>query len=219
MDTRLNFHHSVEELQQVLLRMGALVEESISKAIESLATLDEKLAITTVNQDDVIDELMLEVEERCLRLIALQQPMASDLRIIGMALKIATDLERISDHAVDIAKISIRLSGEELIKPLEDIPRMAMLVRNMLQESLLSYMELNIHRAAALAEKDDEVDKLYSHLMNDIIGLMSSDFQRNRQLSHLMFVAHYLERVADHATNIGEGVIYMVTGKRKDLNV
>ncbi|WP_240418875.1 phosphate signaling complex protein PhoU [Paenibacillus periandrae] len=219
MDTRHNFHHSVEELQKVLLKMGTLVEDSISKAIESLATLDEKLAVTTVNQDDVIDDLMLEVEERCLRLIALQQPMASDLRIIGMALKIATDLERISDHAVDIAKISIRLSGEELIKPLEDIPRMAMLVRNMLQESLLSYMELDIHRASALAEKDDEIDKLYSALMNEIIALMSSDFQRNRQLSHLMFVAHYLERVADHATNIGEGVIYMVTGKRKDLNV
>jgi phosphate transport system protein len=219
MDTRLNFHQSVEELQKILSKMGTLVEESISKAIESLATLDEKLAIATVNQDDIIDDLMLEVEERCLRLIALQQPMASDLRIIGMALKIATDLERISDHAVDIAKISIRMSGEELIKPLEDIPRMAVMVRSMLQESLLSYTELNIHRAAALAERDDEVDKLYSTLMTEIIGLMSNDIQRNRQLSHLMFVAHYLERVADHATNIGEGVIYMVTGKRKDLNV
>jgi phosphate transport system protein len=219
MDTRLNFHQSVEELQKVLSRMGNLVEESISKAIESLATLDEKLARTTVNSDDIIDDLMLEVEERCLRLIALQQPMASDLRIIGMALKIATDLERISDHAVDIAKISIRMSGEELIKPLEDIPRMAVMVRSMLQESLLSYTELNIHRAAALAEKDDEVDKLYSTLMSEIIGLMSNDIQRNRQLSHLMFVAHYLERVADHSTNIGEGVIYMVTGKRKDLNI
>ncbi|WP_282936896.1 phosphate signaling complex protein PhoU [Paenibacillus sp. RC67] len=219
MDTRTSFHQNVDELQQSLLKMGSLVEESISNAVDALAKLDEKLAKKIVVEDDIIDGMMLEIEERCLRLIALQQPMASDLRIIGTALKIATDLERISDHAVDIAKIAIRLSGEELIKPLEDIPHMAVLVRDMLHESLLSYTERNIHRAAALAEKDDEVDKLYSNLMNEIIGMMNSEFARNRQLSHLMFVAHYLERVADHCTNIGEGVIYIVTGKRKDLNI
>ncbi|MFE5318886.1 phosphate signaling complex protein PhoU [Paenibacillus sp. NPDC056579] len=219
MDTRSNFHQNVDELQQLLVKMGTLVEESISQAVDALARLDEKLARQIVTEDDIIDEMMLDIEERCLRLIALQQPMAGDLRIIGTALKIATDLERISDHAVDIAKIAIRLSGEELIKPLEDIPRMALLVRDMLRESLQSYTERNIHRAAALAEKDDEIDKMYSTLMNEILGLMNSEFARNRQLSQLMFVAHYLERVADHCTNIGEGVIYIVTGKRKDLNI
>ncbi|MCS7463034.1 phosphate signaling complex protein PhoU [Paenibacillus doosanensis] len=219
MDTRSNFHQNVDELQQSLLTMGTHVEDSIARAVDALAALDEKLARDVVDHDDVIDDMMLEIEERCLRLIALQQPMAGDLRIIGTALKIATDLERISDHAVDIAKICIRLSGETLIKPLEDIPQMAAMVRHMLRESLLSYTERNIHRAAALAEKDDEVDKLYSTLMNEIIGMMNSDFARNRQLSQLMFVAHYLERVADHCTNIGEGVIYIVAGKRKDLNV
>lgn len=219
MDTRFNFHQMLDDLQSSLLKMGNLVEASISQAVESLATLDEKLARRTVEQDDTIDEMLLEIDERCMRLIALQQPMASDLRIIGMAMKIATDLERISDHAVDIAKITLRLSGEELIKPLQDIPRMAALVREMLHESLLSYTERNIHRAAALAERDDEVDKMYSTLMNEILGLMNNDFARNRQLSQLMFVAHYLERVGDHCTNIGEGVIYMVTGKRKDLNI
>ncbi|PZE21043.1 phosphate signaling complex protein PhoU [Paenibacillus xerothermodurans] len=219
MDTRVNFHQSLDELQSTLLLMGDRVKESISQAVESLSSLDEGLAREIIDNDDIIDDMMLDVEESCLRLIALQQPMASDLRTIGMALKIATDLERISDHAVDIAKITIRLSGEELVKPLEDIPRMALLVKDMLHESMLSYTERNIHRAAALAEKDDEVDKLYSTVMTEIIGLMNGDFVRNRQLSHLMFTAHYLERVADHATNIGEGVIYMVTGKRKDLNV
>ncbi|MFH5185618.1 phosphate signaling complex protein PhoU [Paenibacillus sp. TAB 01] len=219
MDTRFNFHQSVEELQGALLRMGGLVEESISQAVESLAASDEKLARQTVDQDDTIDEMMLEIEERCMRLIALQQPMASDLRIIGTALKIATDLERISDHAVDIAKITLRLSGEALIKPLQDIPKMAALVREMLHESLIAYTKRDIHRAAALAERDDQVDKMYSALRNEILGLMNQDFARNRQLSQLMFVAHYLERVGDHCTNIGEGVIYMVTGKRKDLNI
>ncbi|TDG00855.1 phosphate signaling complex protein PhoU [Paenibacillus piri] len=219
MDTRVMFHQSIDELKTALLSMGDRVEESISKAVESLSALDEGLAREIVSKDDVIDEMMLGIEERCMRLIALQQPMASDLRLIGMAMKIATDLERIGDHAVDIAKITIRLSGEELIKPLEDIPQMVLLVKNMLHESLIAYTEGNIHRAAALAEKDDEIDKLFSTLMTEIIGLMSQDLIRNRQLSHLMFVAHYLERVGDHATNIGEGVIYMVTGKRKDLNM
>jgi len=219
MDTRSSFHHNVDELQQLLVNMGTLVEQSIADAVDSLAKLDERLAKQVVERDDVIDGMMLDIEERCLRLIALQQPMASDLRIIGTALKIATDLERIGDHSVDIAKIAIRLSGEELIKPLEDIPRMALLVREMLRECILSYTERDIHRAAALAEKDDEIDKLYSTLMNEIIGMMNSDFARNRQLSHLSFVAHFLERVADHCTNIGEGVIYIATGKRKDLNI
>jgi phosphate transport system protein len=219
MDTRFNFHQSLEDLKKSLLKMGGLVEDLIYEAVEALATLDEVKAKATVEKDDEVDDLMLQIEENCLRLIALQQPMASDLRLIGMALKIATDLERIGDHAVDIGKITIRLSGEELIKPLEDIPRMSVLVKNMLHESLLAYTEQNIHRAAALAEKDDEIDKLYSTLMSEMIGMMSEDQIRNRQLSHLMFVAHYLERVADHATNIGEGVIYMVTGKRKDLNI
>ncbi|SCW54972.1 phosphate transport system protein [Paenibacillus tianmuensis] len=219
MDNRINFHQSLDLLQKDLLDMGNNVARLIRQAVEALARLDEGLARQTIEEDDRIDEMTTRIEEDSLRLIALQQPMASDLRIISMALKIATDLERIADHAVDIAKICIRLNGQELAKPLEDIPRMAELTQNMLQESLLAYTERDVHRAAALAEKDDEVDKLYSVIVNDIIMLMGTDFAKNRQLSQLMLAAHFLERVADHSTNIGEGVIYMVTGKRKDLNV
>ncbi|KZE79384.1 phosphate signaling complex protein PhoU [Paenibacillus elgii] len=219
MDNRFNFHQSLDLLQKDLLDMGNNVARLIRQAVESLARLDEGLARQTIEEDDQIDEMTARIEEDSLRLIALQQPMASDLRIISMALKIATDLERIADHAVDIAKICIRLNGQELVKPLEDIPRMAELTQNMLQESLLAYTERDVHRAAALAEKDDEVDKLYSVIVNDIIMLMGTDFAKNRQLSQLMLAAHFLERVADHSTNIGEGVIFMVTGKRKDLNV
>lgn len=219
LDTRSNFHNAVEDLQNELLGMGKLVEQQISRAVEALALLDESLAKQIIGDDDRIDEKMLEIEEACLKLIALQQPMAVDLRTIGMAMKISIDLERIADHAVDIAKVAMRLSGEELVKPLEIIPQMAELVREMLRESLAAYTERSIHRAATLAEKDDEVDKLYSSVMNEIIGLMGGEFARNRQLTQLMQAAHFLERVGDHATNIGEGVIYMVTGKRKDLNV
>ncbi|WNR43287.1 phosphate signaling complex protein PhoU [Paenibacillus roseipurpureus] len=219
MDARPGFHQSLALLQQELRNMGESVEELIYKSVESLAKLDENTAQQVILKDDQIDDYLTTIDELCLRLIALQQPMASDLRIIGTALKIATDLERIADHAVDIAKITIRFSGEELVKPLEIIPQMAEIAIEMLHESLLSYTERDVHRAASLAEKDDRVDKLYSTIMQEIMGMMGTDYNRNRQLTHLLFVAHFLERVADHTTNIGEGVIYMVTGKRKDLNV
>lgn len=219
MDRRPGFHQSLELLQKELLQMGSSVENLIHSAVESLSKLDEQQAQQVIKDDDMIDDYLTRIDELSLRLIALQQPMASDLRIIGTALKIATDLERIADHAVDIAKITIRFAGEELVKPLEVIPEMADIAKEMLRESLMAYTERDVHLAAALAEKDDRVDKLYSSVMQEIIGMMNSEYSRNWQLTHLLFVAHYLERVADHTTNIGEGVIYMVTGKRKDLNV
>jgi phosphate transport system protein len=219
MDTRMSYHQSLSELQTDLLIMGRQVELQIQSAVDSLSTLDEQKARETISNDDQIDDMMLTIEERCLRLIALQQPMASDLRIIGTASKIAVDLERIADHAVDIAKITRRLAGEALTKPLVVIPKMAELAIEMLRDSLISYLEQDVNRAASLADRDDEVDQLYSSLMQDMTGLMSADIPHNRQLFHLIMVAQFLERVADHTTNIGEGVIYMVTGKRKDLNV
>lgn len=219
MDARPGFHQSLSVLQSELQNMGENVKDLILKSVESLAKFDENAARQVIKNDDHIDDYLTTIDELCLRLIALQQPMASDLRIIGTAMKIATDLERIADHAVDIAKITIRLAGEELVKPLEVIPEMADIAIEMLHESLLSYTERDVHRAASLAEKDDRVDKLYSSVMQELMGMMGSDYNRNRQLTHLLFVAHFLERVADHTTNIGEGVIYMVTGKRKDLNM
>jgi phosphate transport system protein len=219
MDTRLSYHQSLIELQADLLKMGRQVEVQIQSAVDSLSTLDEQKARETISNDDQIDDMMLKIEDRCLRLIALQQPMASDLRIIGTVSKIAVDLERIADHAVDIAKITRRLAGEELFRPLIVIPKMAEIAIEMLRESLLSYTEQDVNRAASLADRDDEVDQLYASLMQDMTGLMSADIPHNRQLFHLIMVAQFLERVADHTTNIGEGVIYMVTGKRKDLNV
>jgi phosphate transport system protein len=219
MDTRLSYHQSLIELQSDLLKMGRQVEVQIQSAVDSLSTLDEQKARETISNDDQIDDMMLKIEDRCLRLIALQQPMASDLRIIGTVSKIAVDLERIADHAVDIAKITRRVAGEELFRPLIVIPKMAEIAIEMLRESLLSYTEQDVNRAASLADRDDEVDQLYASLMQDMTGLMSADIPHNRQLFHLIMVAQFLERVADHTTNIGEGVIYMVTGKRKDLNV
>jgi phosphate transport system protein len=219
MDTRSNFHTSLGALEQEMLEMGRKVELAIERAVEALMNADETLARDVVERDDELDAAMLRIEEQCLNLIALQQPMGSDLRKIGAALKIAVDLERIADHAVDIAKAAIRLAGEKLVKPLIDIPQMADIAKDMLRECLLAYTERDIHRAASLAEKDDRIDKLYAAVVHDTLSLMGENYSSNRQLVHLIQVAYFLERVGDHTTNIGEGVIFMTTGKRKDLNV
>ena len=218
MDTRSSFHKSIDNLQVDLLKMGALVEETIYQAVKSLADMDVALAKKTIKQDDQIDDMMLSIEDQCLRLIALQQPMASDLRMIGTAMKIVTDLERIADHAVDIAKTTVRLSGETLVKPLIDIPKIANLVMQMLHVALRAYVERDIRLCESLAEKDDEVDALYSRVFQEIIELMGTNVSSNRQLTHLLMVARHLERVGDHATNIGEWVIFMINGQRIDLN-
>lgn len=218
MNTRKSYHESLDELQQYLIAMGNEVTRQISTAIQSLSELNAQLAKEVVDNDDAIDRMMLRVEERCLRLIALQQPMAKDLRMIGMATKIATDLERAADHAVDIAKVTLTLNGERLIKPLVDIPRMAELAIQMLKDSLIAFRKQDIQLAASLAAKDDEVDHIYKGLLQELARLVSEQPSSGRQLIHLTLVAQVLERVADHATNIGEGVIYLVTGHRKDLN-
>lgn len=201
------------------MHMGNTVEKQIYSAVQSLKNLDGDAAKSIIDQDDLLDNMMLSIEDKCLRLVALQQPMAGDLRIISMAGKLAVDLERIADHAVDIAKITRRLLGEQLIKPIVDLPKMAEMCIRMLRESLLAYTEGNVNRAARMAELDDEVDRVYGVLVNEVMALLGSDPVRNKQLIQLMMAAHHLERVADHTTNIAEGVIFMVTGKRKDLNI
>jgi phosphate transport system protein len=205
-------------MQDELMHMGKYVEKQIYIAVNSLKNMDVLTAEKVIEEDDLLDNMMLDIEDRCLRLIALQQPMAGDLRIISMASKMAVDLERIADHAVDIARITKRLVGEELVKPLEDLPLMAELCNKMLQECLLAYTEGNVNRAAYMAELDDEVDRIYSSVVNEVVGMLGTEPLRNKQLIQLLMAAHFLERVADHATNIGEGIIFMVTGKRKDLN-
>ncbi|WP_438447975.1 phosphate signaling complex protein PhoU [Gorillibacterium sp. sgz5001074] len=218
MDSRSSYHLALKKLKDELMYMGSVVEEQIRNAVDSLSRQDEKKAIELIEKDDRIDDMMLDIEDQCIRLVALQQPMAGDLRTISMASKIAVDLERIADHAVDIARITKRLIGEPLVKPLEDIPRMAEYCVRMLRECLTAYADGNVQRAASLAELDDEVDRLYAKIIYDITGLMSTDPIRNKQLIHLLMVGHYLERVADHTTNIAEGTIFMVTGRRSDLN-
>lgn len=216
--TRKSFHVALQQLERELLRMGTLVEEAIYKAVNSLKERDVALARGIVEGDDLIDRMQVNIEQNCLQLLALQQPLARDLRAIGTALKITTDLERMADHAVDIAKITVRLEGQPLIKPLVDIPRMAEIARSMLRDSLNAYVNRDTALALEMIERDHEVDHLYNQIFRELLVIMIENPKTITQATHLLFVAQYLERIGDHATNLGEWIIFMVTGERKDLN-
>jgi phosphate transport system protein len=215
--TREGLDKSLSDLQQELLRMGSMVEESIHLAVESLAKQDLILAQRIIDGDDLIDQLALKIEEDCIRLIALQQPIARDLRVITTVLKTVTDLERVADHATNIAEITQRIGTEPLIKPLIDIPRMAKMVEAMVQDSLKAFVDRDVELAKNTCLKDDDIDLLYETLLNELSGFIRSggDTHRAEQALSLLFAARYLERVGDHATNIGERVIYLVTGKNE----
>ena len=215
---RSNYQNALDTLEKEILKMGSLVEEQISLSVTSLAKQDSKLAQKVIDQDDIIDVLELEIEERILKLIATQQPMAKDLRRIAAGFKIITDLERIGDNAVDIAKTTLRIGNEPLIKPLIDIPRMAEIAQNMLKEALDSYINEDIELAQSLAAKDDIVDGLHAQIIRELLTYMLENPKNIKQGTQLMFVSRYLERIADHTTNLGENVIYLVTAERQDLN-
>ncbi len=216
---RSSFHTHLEQLEADLSKLGILAEESLAKAVKALKDHDLEMAEQVISQDDAMDVCALELENRCLSILALQQPMAGDLRRIGTVLKIVTDLERVADHAVDISKVTRRLVGQTYIKPLVDIPRMARIAQDMLRESLKAFSVREVSFLEKLREMDDEVDSLYSQVFRELLVFMMSDPRTIQQSTEFLMVASHLERVADHATNIGEWVIYAVTGERKDLNL
>ncbi len=216
--TRHAFDRALEELQQEILRMGSLVEQAIYKAVHSLAVQDVGIAEEVIKGDKVIDQMELDIEDKCLKLIATQQPIAGDLRKISTGFKIITDLERMADHSVDIAKITKRLAGQPLIKPLVDIPRMAALAQQMVKDGLDAYVRGDVDLAKTLKAKDDEVDHIYAQIFRELLTYMMEDPRTITQATYLLFVGRYIERIADHATNIAERVIYLVTGERPELN-
>ncbi|MGE5506902.1 MAG: phosphate signaling complex protein PhoU [Chitinophagales bacterium] len=212
--TRTSFHQDLEQLQQNLLRMGSLVETAIHDAVESLRVQDLAMAERVLREDDAIDRLESELETECMRLFALQQPLARDLRIIGTVLKIITDLERMGDEASNIAEITLRIGDQPLIKPLIDIPRMAELTKNMVRRALDAFVRRDVELAVEVRRSDDAVDEMYAALNDELVG-MTMRFQSMRQANQaiqLLMAARHLERIADHATNLAERVVYMVTG-------
>lgn len=215
--TRHSFDKELEDLHLELIKMGSLVEESIENTILALKKQDVELARKIFKNDDVIDDMEQKIEKKCLNLIARQQPLAKDLREISAALKIITDMERIADHSADIAEITIRMANEKYIKPLIDIPKMAELAKKMVNQALDAYVKQDLELAQAVCAGDDEVDNLFSKIKLELINIMKNDSEAIDQIINFMFIAKYLERMADHATNIAEWVFFNVTGEHEHL--
>ena len=218
MTKRKEFDLGLEELNAHIVDMGQRVEKSIGEAMTALINLDVKEAVRIIAQDKELNRIEERISQLGAALIATQQPVAKDLRRILVAFKIATDLERMGDFSVDIAKVVIRLEGQTLIKPLIDLPRMTEIVQMMTRESIQSYVLENVDLAYKMAKDDDMVDALYSQIIRELFTIMMENPVTISQANLLSFVGRYLERFADHATNIGESVVYLVTGVRPDLN-
>ena len=215
---RNQYKQELEELKKNIIELGSMVDAIIHDAVASLKDLDAARAQTVIDRDRGVDDLADDIEKACLRLIALQQPMAVDLRTIATALKIQIDLERMSDLAVDIARVTIYSKGEPHVKPLIDIPRMADMTREMLNSAIKSFHDSDSDLAYATAERDDLVDGLYDQVRRELLTYLVEDPKKLTNISHLLFVSKYLERIGDHAVNLCESVIYMVTGERVHLN-
>jgi len=193
--------------------MGGRAEGIVRKSIESLRRSDPALARQVLQDDHAIDRLEIDIEERCLRLLALQQPLAGDLRFITAALKISNDLERVGDHAVNIAGGTLRLAGKPLLKPLVDIPRMADLALGMLHESLDAFVGRDAEGARRLVRRDDEVDDLNRQVFRELLSYMLEDPATITRAMELILVARNLERVADLATNVAEEVVFIAEAR------
>lgn len=218
MTPRKEFDHYLDQLHEMLVEMGERVEGALREAMESLKTLDTARATSVIGGDPEINRLEEKIEELGSKLIVTQQPVAKDLRRILAAFKIASDLERMGDLSLDIAKVTLRLEGQTLIKPLIDLPRMAEIVQVMINESIQSFVKEDVGLAYKMAKDDDHVDALYKQITRELWTLMFENPQTISQSMQLNFVGRFIERIADHATNIGESVVYLVTGKRPDLN-
>lgn len=215
---RTSYDEQLQELKDDLIRMGSITQKQIYESIEALVKQDEKLADKIIKNDDIVDNIQREIEDKCIRLIAMQQPIATDLRNIFTTTKIVNDLERMADYAVNISKIAIRLKDEVYIKQLEDIPKMSLMVSEMIDESIESYINGDVKKAYEICKKDDGIDEIYKQVFDELIALMMKDMSVSNQATQFLFICKYLERVADHVTNICESTIYLVTGVQKDMN-
>jgi phosphate transport system protein len=216
---REHFHHELEQVQESMLVMASMVSKAVERSVVALKQRDERLAHEIIEDDIKINQQRFAIEEECLHLIATQQPMASDLRVIAAVLHIITDLERMGDHAEGIAKIAIMEADTPPLKPLIDIPRMAEMSRDMLSRAMDSYVARDTEAARKIAQDDDTVDMLYDQVYRELLTFMMADPGTITQATHLLWVAHNLERIADRVTNICERVVFLTTGRMDEINV
>ncbi len=216
---RTTFDRHLSEIEEDMLVLAGMVERAIDRSIEALKDRDTELARVVIVEDMDINRKRYETEEKCLELLATQQPMARDLRTIVAVLHVIIDLERMGDHAEGIAKVAIMLADEPPLKPYIDIPRMAEVAVRMLRKSLEAFKLRDVDMARQVCDEDDEVDALYDQVYRELITFMISDPQTIERATHITWIAHNLERIADRVTNIGERVVYMVQGTYEELNV
>jgi phosphate transport system protein len=208
-----HFHQEIDEMQGAILRLGGMVESNIFQAILALKERNTVLARKVIEADREVDELENNVEEECIRLIALHQPVAKDLRIITTGMKINHELERMGDLAVNIAERTVELCEEPLLKPLIDIPKMAEHAQGMLRKSLDAYVREDVALAIEVCSSDDVLDELNEQVFRESITYMMADPKTIGRATRLILIGRYLERFGDHATNIGETVVFMVEGR------
>lgn len=219
MGTRTAFHNKLREIQDDVLVMGSIVEKAITLSVKALKERDLDLARQIIADDLKVNEKRFDIEEKCIQLIATQQPMASDLRTIISVLNIISEVERIGDHAEGIAKIVLMIGDEPPLKPLIDLPRMAEKTTDMLHRSLDTLVKRDADTARKIVTEDDDVDNLYDQVFRELLTFMAEDPKTITRATRLIWVAHNLERSADRVTNLCERVVYMVTGKMEELEV
>ncbi len=207
------FDEELQRLKEKLLRMGSLVEDAIRDSIVALVERDNALAQKVIDNDRLVNTLDVEIDEESIRLIARRQPMATDLRFITMAMKITTDMERMGDLAVNIAERALELNEEPILKPYIDIPKMREIAQGMIRDALNAFVKKDRKLATEVIMRDDEVDDLKHEVLKELAFFMAQDPTTVSRAMKISFVAQYLERIADHATNIAEMVIYLVEGK------
>jgi phosphate transport system protein len=207
------YESQLGNLRSGVLEMGGLVEDQIAQAVRSFIERDQVLARATIERDHTVNRLDVEIDDLSLKLLALHQPAARDLRLITTALKITTDLERIGDLAVHISERTVELAAEPPLRSYVDIPRMAALASSMVHRSLDAFVREDVDLALQVCSEDDDIDLLHARLVRDLLSFMANDPQAVARGMRVLFVSKYLERIADHATNIAEMVIFLVKGK------
>ena len=207
-----HFQEELTQLKSRLLVMGGQVEEMVSDAVRALVERDNNLAEKIIRDDEIINKLHLEIDERCFKLLALHQPMASDLRMIVSSVRINSDLERVGDFAVNIAEAALRYLRSPSVKPLIDIPKMADIARGMLRDSLNAFVSQDAKLAQETLDKDDQLDELNGRVFSDLLDHIVVQPDSTKLALELILISRHLERIGDHATNIAEGVIFIVSG-------
>ena len=218
MPTRIKFDESLRELYLTVVKMGSYVESALRKAMTAFTNQDIALADQIMQEDDEINTLHLSIEDQCISLIAREQPVARDLREIMTSTKVASNLERIGDHAVHLAKITKRLAGKKYTRRIDDFQNMADVGINMLHEAVDAYMEQDSARAREVSKSDDEIDEIHDNLIQSLLKEMNNNEIEAGELSSFLFLGRFLERLGDHVVSICEWVVYGKDGDHVELN-